>query len=215
MRSFRSPAVLTAGALATLLLLSGCGGADSSPEPDSPHASPATEAAALGTLPGRMGAVDAANRAAAASGRSSPAVSPDAMRDRMPERAAGLLRSDLRVEPGGGGIPGATTVRSTYGAGARRVEISIVDMGSVPGLAGSVVPWLGAEFDRRTAGGFERTVQIQGLQGFEAERTGGGAARSEVAVMAGGVLVRLEGWGVGVEALRESLRQMDPGGIGR
>jgi len=206
----------------TGLLLAGCGGADA-PGPDA-NAGPAAalgsdasaDPAATGAFPGRMGAIDAATRAAsAASGRSSPAVSPDAMLERMPVRVSGLPRSDLRVETGGAGTPGVTTVRATYGSGSRRVEISMADVGAVPGLAGSLVPWLGSEFDRRTSGGFDRTVRIDGLQGFEAQRTEGGSDRSEVAVMAGGVLVRLEGWGVGVGELRETLRQVDPGALGR
>jgi hypothetical protein len=213
MTFFRS----SAPGLLAVLLLTGCGGGDAPvPEADAGPDAAASDAAAPGALPGRMGAIDAANRAAAAaSSRSAPAASPDAMRERMPARAAGLPRSDLRVETGGAGTPGVTTVRATYGSGPRRVQISMADLGAVPGLAASLVPWLGSEFDRQAGGGFERTVRIEGLQGFEAGRTEGGADRSEVAVMAGSVLVRLEGWGVGVRELREALEQLDPGALAR
>jgi hypothetical protein len=188
------------------LLVAGCGG-DEAPAPPSAEETPV----------GLLGALDAARGAAgAASQRSAPARSADDLRSRMPETVAGLPRVDLSVATGGMEGFSMTTVQARYeGDDRRQVEISMVDMGHVPGMLEASTPWLNFQFDRSTSTGFERTIRFEGFPGFESEERGDGRVRSELTLIVDGLMVQVEGRNVELETLHGVARGLNLGGLRR
>jgi len=195
--------------LVASLLLAGCGGDDAPP--------PADTSPAEGAPVGLLGALDAARGAAgAASQRAGQPRSADDMRNRMPETVAGLPRVDLSVASGGMEGFSMTTVQARYEGGERqRIEISMVDMGQVPGMLEAATPWLNFQFDRTTSTGFERTVRFEGFPGFESEERSGGQIRSEMTLIVDGLMVQVEGRNVELDVLRGVAGRLDLGGLRR
>lgn len=192
--------------LVASLLLAGCGG------DDAPAPAPADDAPV-----GLMGALDAArNAAGAASRRATPPRSADEMRNRMPDSVEGLPRVDLSVASGGMEGFNMTTVQARYEGGERqRVEISMVDMGHVPGMLEAATPWLNFQFDRTSSTGFERTMRFEGFPGFESEERNGDQIRSELTLIVDGLMVQVEGRNVELDALRGVAGRLDLGGLRR
>jgi hypothetical protein len=93
--------------------------------------------------------------------------------DLLPKRVDGMPQTDYDGQRGGNPIVNASEVEGTYEEGERRLEIKIVDPGSMTAMARLGYSWLALEIDQESVDGFERTLKFKGFpahQEFEHER---------------------------------------------
>jgi hypothetical protein len=131
-----------------------------------------------------------------------PTFTPEQLRDRMPESAGGLPRTDLSMT--NSGMPGMsmTNVQAEYQASGGSIEVSITDMGAMPGMAMASAGWAMTTFDRTTATGFERTSTFEGYKSMESQNQQGANVSSELSILAGNFLVQLHGYSVPLDRLK-------------
>jgi hypothetical protein len=121
----------------------------------------------------------------------------------MPASAGGLPRTDLSMSTTG--APGMTmsNIQANYQApGGGSVEVSVMDMTSMPGMAMASAAWSMTTFDRSTATGFERTSTFEGYKSLESQEQSGAGVRSELSILAGNYLVQLRSSTVPLETLK-------------
>jgi hypothetical protein len=93
---------------------------------------------------------------------SGAAVDVERIRALLPERVAGLPRTEISTG-GAAGMGGASAV---YAAGDKRLEISVADMGAM-GALGSMAGAFKVQSTRETADGYERARTVDGRMTIE------------------------------------------------
>ncbi len=85
------------------------------------------------------------------------------LKDILPERAAGLERTEATGEKNGAMGFSLSQAEGKYGDGEASLEIEITDTGGVGGMAMmGMAAWAMAEVDKETATGYEKTTRIDG-----------------------------------------------------
>jgi hypothetical protein len=95
-----------------------------------------------------------------------------------------------------------TNVQAEYQASGGSIEVSITDMGAMPGMAMASAGWAMTTFDRTTATGFERTSTFEGYKSMESQNQQGANVSSELSILAGNFLVQLRGYSVPLDRLK-------------
>lgn len=136
-------------------------------------------------------------------------VQVDALKPFVPERFAGLPRTELRTDRSGVAGLMAARVEGHYGEGDKRVELDVVDTGGAAGLTG-LAAWaaMGVVSESETADRVERM-----------KREGGRLVREEISkrdgthtysvIVADRFMVTAEGEGVDIAALRSAVNALD------
>lgn len=130
------------------------------------------------------------------------------LRDLLPERAAGLSRTDASGERQSFGGVSVSTARAEYREDDRTLTVQIMDAAGTGAFALMGAAWLMAEFDRETSDGYERTTTFEGHRAFEKldERTG----RAELQVVVENrFLVSIEGRNVSMSDVQRAARDID------
>jgi hypothetical protein len=91
-------------------------------------------------------------------GGNSESLAPDQLRPLVPERLAGLDRSEISVERNAAFGIQVSEAHATYSDGNRAINLEITDLGGTMGLM-ALATWASIEQDRQTNTGFERTYR--------------------------------------------------------
>jgi len=95
----------------------------------------------------------------------------------------------------------------------QRIEITIIDMGSMKGFAGmTAFAWSWAEIDKETDDGFERTFEYKGHKAFEKYNTKYQDGEVQVFV-AKRFMVEVKGNDTPMEKIRSSLNEVNIGDL--
>lgn len=90
------------------------------------------------------------------------------LKDMLPERAAGLERTEATGEKNGAMGFSLSQAQGKYESGEASLEIEITDTGGVGGMAMmGMAAWAMAEVDKETATGYEKTTRIDGYKAHE------------------------------------------------
>lgn len=134
------------------------------------------------------------------------------LREVLPERLRGLDKGKSSGETTGALGFKVSTVEQIYENedGDERLEITVVDLGSLKNAAVLGMDWLNMEFDREDDNGFERTTEINGHPALEKCETMGSTERCEVhLIVAERFVVDLESKGLSVRQMRDALDDID------
>lgn len=130
----------------------------------------------------------------------------------LPERAAGMARSEIKGERNavmGIKVSEATAEYATEEGSS--IRIKIMDMGSVSGIVGlATVAWSRAEIDSETETGYEKTTTFSGHKAFEKFDTA--SKDGQLSILVGGrFVVEVEGSNVTMDQLKTTAGQIDLG----
>lgn len=149
------------------------------------------------------------------SGKEGKAVEPVDFRELkvlLPERAAGMARSEIKGERNavmGIKVSEATAEYATEEGSS--IRIKIMDMGSVSGIVGlATVAWAHAEIDSETETGYEKTITFSGYRAFEKFDTANKDGQLNILV-GERFVVEVEGRGVTMDQLKAAAGQIDLG----
>ncbi len=202
----------------TLLLASavGCGGA-SEREPATDHYSEGADnteqrenESASSPEQGFAEAMNALGSAARNAGGVDP-VDFRELKALLPEKAAGLARTNATGERGGVFGIKVSNAEGTYGDGGERsISLTITDMGSIKGAAMLGYAWLMAEIDREDDNGYERTTKFEGHPAYEKFSRGDSFMNAEMqVVIADRFIVQAESRNVRMEGLKDAVNEID------
>ena len=129
----------------------------------------------------------------------------------LPESLGDLKRESYEAQGGEAMGVAGSSAKASYGAGDKKVQLSVTDMGGLAGLA-ALAGWANMTVDRETNDQIEK-VYKQGARTVREEYRKDGS-RSEVTVILGnGVLVEAKGSGVDPAALKKVIEGVDLGKI--
>lgn len=132
------------------------------------------------------------------------------LREVLPGRVRGLDKGKSSGETTGALGFKVSTVEQVYENGDERLEITIVDLGTLRNAAVLGMDWLNMEVDREDDNGFERTTEIDGHPALEKCQTMGSTERCEVhLIVAERFVVDLESKGLSVRQMRDALDDID------
>lgn len=135
------------------------------------------------------------------------------LREVLPEKLAGLPRASL--EGSKSSLVGLATsqVEAVYGDGkGGRVSVSIVDSGTLTGVASLAAAWIHVEIDKEGTSGYERTTRLAGRKAYERFDTATRTGKLDVLV-AGRFLVQLEATGLDAKAFQGVVAKLDLDGL--
>jgi len=166
------------------------------------------EAAQKSGDPGKqMEAALGALGTALSGGKGVDPVQLDALKPFVPERFAGLPRTDLRTDRSG--VQGLMVAKAegVYGDGAKRVELEVTDTGGAAGLMG-LASWMGVQGEHEDSRRREVTRQENGrLVHEDADKQG---TDNRYAVVLGQrFVVSARAHGVDMDTLRSSVNGLD------
>ncbi|MFT4100829.1 MAG: Yip1 family protein [Burkholderiaceae bacterium] len=119
----------------------------------------------------------------------------------LPDSIGDLKRVTLDVQSGAAmGVRSATAEAEYQGGGDRSVNLKIVDMGGLSGLA-AIANWVNITGEKETAMSIEKTYKNGSRTIKESARKDGSRAEYSVA-LENGVVIELEGRGVDLRALK-------------
>jgi hypothetical protein len=127
----------------------------------------------------------------------------------VPEKFAGLPRTDIRAERSGVAGLMAATVEGEYGEGDRSVQLEIVDTGGAAGLT-ALAGWaaLGVSKESETSDRVER-MRRDGNRLVREEISKRGGTQTYSVILADRFVVTAEGRGVDIDALRAAVASLD------
>jgi uncharacterized membrane protein len=166
------------------------------------------EAAQKSGDPGKqMEAALGALGTALSGGKGVDPVQLDALKPFVPDRFAGLPRTELRTDRSG--VKGLMVAKAegVYGDGARRVELEVTDTGGAAGLVG-LASWMGVQGEHEDSRRREVTRQENGRIVHE-EMAKQGGDNSYSVVLGERFVVSARGHGVDLETLRSGVNALD------
>ncbi|OBX18608.1 hypothetical protein A9995_11675 [Erythrobacter sp. QSSC1-22B] len=129
----------------------------------------------------------------------------------LPETVAGLPMTERQNASLGTGIGSNAQVR--YGSGNTSIELEIVDMSALGGMA-AMAGTMGMESESETATGYERTGTVNGR--LTIEKWDSASERGTYSVVVGNrAIVRAEGRGVDMQQMKSAVHGIDFSGIER
>lgn len=127
----------------------------------------------------------------------------------LPEKLAGFRRTSLEGERNRMlGISASKAVAAYAGDGGARLDVEVVDLGSLTGVAGLALAWVTVEVDREGSDGFERTVKVDGRRAYERHVRSRKEAALDV-VVANRFLVKAAGTGIEPAQVRAAVAAID------
>jgi hypothetical protein len=131
----------------------------------------------------------------------------DALKPFVPDRFAGLPRTELRTDRSG--VKGLMVAKAegVYGDGARRVELEVTDTGGAAGLMG-LASWMGVQGEHEDSRRREVTREENGRLVHEETSKQGGDNQYSV-VLGQRFVVSARGRGVDLDALRSGVNGLD------
>lgn len=133
-------------------------------------------------------------------------VSIDELKPLVPEKLAGLPRSDMRTEKSGIAGMMVSKAEATYTEGDKRVRLEIVDTGGMAGLMG-LASWVGVQGEREDASHRESTRRDGDLMVHESvSKTGG---QNEYTVVVGDRFVVTAKGNADLGALKSAVASID------
>ena len=139
-------------------------------------------------------------------GSSTPIASAD-LKSMLPESLGDLPRTGIEAQSGQAMGLGGSTAKATYGAGERRVELSIIDTGGLAGLA-AMAGWANMTMDKDADGKIEK-VYKDGARTIHEEYRKDGSHGELTVILANGVIVEAEGTRVDMAALKKVMAGVD------
>ena len=125
----------------------------------------------------------------------------------MPDNLAGLARESIEVQSGQAMGVAGSTAKAQYAAGEQRLELTIIDLGNLGGLA-AMAGWANTTVDRETPEKIEKVYKQDGRTIHQEFRKDG--SRGEVgAMLANGVMIELTGRGMDAASLKAALASLD------
>lgn len=134
-------------------------------------------------------------------------VTIDKLKPFVPEKFAGLERTDLRTERSGVAGLMVAKAEATYGAGDKNVELEVVDTGGAAGLMG-LASWMGVQGEKES-GGRREVTRKEGNRLIH-EEVDKKANHSKYTVVVGErFVVSAEGNGVDINALKSGVNSVN------
>ncbi|MEO7744138.1 MAG: Yip1 family protein [Usitatibacter sp.] len=164
--------------------------------------------------PGKQAeAAMAALGTALSGGKGVEPVQLDALKPFVPEKFAGLPRTDLRSDRSGVVGLMAAKVEGDYSEGNKHVHLSVVDTGGAAGLA-SLAAWaaMGATSESETADRVER-MRREGSRLVREQVSKRGGTNHYSVILADRFVVSADGEGVDINALKSAVSSLDLGKI--
>ena len=216
--------------LLCLVLLGGCGGCgddadeadnadtatttmtDTDPDADDPDIDPNDPAAALQQA---QQAMQDAFGAGQGDNAVKQAVDFRKLKDAQPDEVGSLERTSHTGERQKFMGMEMSQADAKFEDGDQRLTISIVDLGTLSGLAlMGYAGWLQMEVDRETDNGFERTTKYKGYPSYEKFNGDSDSGRCEVSVwVEERFIVQVEGQNVSMEVCEEGREEVDYGDL--
>ncbi len=126
----------------------------------------------------------------------------------MPERLAGLSRTQHLGETNGVMGLEISEATATYGSGDKMVEAKLMDTGGAGVLLLSMAAFANMKIDKETAQGSERTYTLDGYPAYEKYSNKNGSLSSSLTVLVNKrFVVSLEGKGIDAKALADGFRE--------
>jgi hypothetical protein len=131
----------------------------------------------------------------------------DALKPFVPDRFAGLPRTELRTDRSG--VKGLMVAKAegVYGDGTRRVELEVTDTGGAAGLVG-LASWMGVQGEHEDSRRREVTRRDGGRLVHE-DTDKQGTDNSYAVVLGERFIVSARGHGVDLDTLRASVNGLD------
>ena len=126
----------------------------------------------------------------------------------LPSRIAGLERKTFEVNDGNVAGLGGSTAKASYGEGARRIEIEVLDAGGAAGLLNAFAGLHAGE--KETESMIERSYQVDKRKVIE-KRFKKQPRAELTTILANGVMVKAESRGIDFEALDAAVKALDLG----
>ena len=167
------------------------------------------EAQKSGDAKKQMEAAMGALGTALSGGKGVEPVQLDVLKPFVPEKFAGLARSDLRADRSGVAGLMAAKVEATYGEGDKRVDLEVVDTGGAAGLMG-LAAWagMGVTSESETAERTER-MRREGSRMVREEISKREGTSTYTVILADRFVVSAEGRGVDIGALKSAVGGLD------
>lgn len=133
------------------------------------------------------------------------------LRDMLPEDLPGMERTNAEGQKSGAMGIKVSQAEATYeGEDNSRVEITIIDMGTMKSAAMFGYAWLMAEIDRESDTGYERTTKYKGYPAYEKMERRGNTDRFESQVVVGErFVVAIEATNATEEQIEEARESID------
>jgi len=138
-------------------------------------------------------------------------VQADQLKPFVPERIAGLPRTDLRTDRSGVKGLMATKAEASYAEGEKNVTLEIVDTGGAAGLMG-MATWMGVQGEREDSQRREVTRK-EGTRLVHEEQDKQGGSSKYLVVLNDRFVVSAEGNGVDVGTLKSAVHGVNLAGI--
>lgn len=151
-------------------------------------------------------ATDMVGAMAGATGGGKPLPAAD-LKALLPETIGGLKRSSVEAQSGSAMGIASSNVKARYGEGAQSLSLSIVDLGSMSGMA-MMAGWAGMTLDRETETQVEK-IYKQGDRTIREDFRKDGSHAELTVVLPNGILVEAKGQQVGMEQVRAAVNALD------
>jgi hypothetical protein len=149
----------------------------------------------------------AALGAALSGGKGVEPVTLDKLTPLVPEKFAGLARTDMRTDRSGVAGLMVAKAEATYGSGGKNVELEVVDTGGAAGLMG-LATWMGVQGEREDSNRRESTRKEGNRLVHEAVDKKGGPNKYTV-VVGERFVVSAEGNGVDIGTLKSGVNSVN------
>lgn len=127
----------------------------------------------------------------------------------LPEQVAGLKRTKSAGEKSAALGIASSKANAQYGdEPGRRVELEIMDMGTLKGIGTMAFGWLGASIDRESDDGYERTSMFEGCRMHEEFSKSSGRGATTL-IVADRFVVKAEGTGLSAEEMKRAVAAVD------
>jgi hypothetical protein len=151
--------------------------------------------------------------AALGSGGRVESLAPDRIKPFLPDALAGLPRTQMSVERNAAMGVQISKGTATYSDGAsRNLQLEITDTGSLKGLVGFAAGWAGAEQERQTDSGYDKTYMSGGQLIHEQWNTQSHSGEYGV-VVANRFSVNVSGSAASIDDLKSAVSGVDLSGL--
>ena len=150
---------------------------------------------------------------AVSGGQQVEALAPDRLKAFLPDTLGGLKRTEASAERNGALGMQVATATARYGddSGGRSLKLEVTDMGSAKGVL-AVANHANIEEDRQTETGYVKTYH-QGDSMIHEQWDNTSKEGEYSAVVADRFMVKVEGTGTSIDALKSALGSVDVAGL--
>lgn len=126
----------------------------------------------------------------------------------LPEKIAGLERTENDGQSTGAVGMKISTAQAQYEDGNRRLQITLTDAGGIPMLMMGLAQWTTAEIERESDNEYERTTTINGYKAFERYNKRNKEGQISF-IVAERYIVNIEGDNIEESELRQAMKALD------